>query len=224
MRPNRNTKRYEDWYAKLLRLYPRGYRQRFAEPMQQMFGDMCREHRASGEPMFGFVLKVYADTGAAVIKECLKEVVMNTKTTRGKCILVAGVAGALVLIGGLAFILNNRPSSVIKPSSSLKQAREQSKGKKEACLSNSTTAASAVRADDNYIGGADEFSAFEMTGSEGIRDVPAGTNYEMTIHSYKDGRATGAVIYDKDYGKYNYVIKKLPKAGEWRFVSMVACK
>jgi hypothetical protein len=224
MRREYGTKRYEDWYAKILRLYPKGYQRQFSEPMRQTFGDMCKEHSESDGNMFGFVLKAYADTGVGILKECSKEVVMNTKASKAKLFIVAGSISTLVIIGGVAFALSNRQSSIIQPSSSLEQAREMSKGKKDACLADNDKAITAVKADDKYLDEAKEFSSFELAASEGIMDVPAGTNYETTINNYSDGQATGAVSYEKDYGKYNYTIKKLSGVGEWRLVSMVACE
>lgn len=43
-----SLQRYRDWYAKLLRLYPKSYHNRFGESMEQTFNDLCRE-RAEGE-------------------------------------------------------------------------------------------------------------------------------------------------------------------------------
>src|SRR4029077_16900076 len=37
------TARYRNLYAKLLRLYPKPYRERFGEEMEQTFNDICRE-------------------------------------------------------------------------------------------------------------------------------------------------------------------------------------
>lgn len=224
MRHEASTKRYENWYARLLRLYPKSYRRQFSEPMQQMFGDMCNERRQSSEKMFGFVLGVYADTGLGIIKECSKEVVMNVKTSKAGLFIAAGSVSVIVVIGVVVFLLNNRHSSIIPPLSSLDHAREVSQGKKDACLKDNQQAIAAVRTDDTYLDEAKEFSSFELTASEGIQDVPAGTSYETTISDYTDGLATGAVVYDKDYGKYNYIIKKSTEAGKWKFVSMVACE
>ena len=39
------VRRYRTWYAMLLRLYPRPFRERFGEGMAQTFHDLCREHR-----------------------------------------------------------------------------------------------------------------------------------------------------------------------------------
>jgi len=61
--------RYRHWYAKLLRFYPKPYRDRFRESMEQTFHDLCREHRAAEDGLFGFVLWVFVETTAGIIKE-----------------------------------------------------------------------------------------------------------------------------------------------------------
>jgi hypothetical protein len=113
---------------------------------------------------------------------------------------------------------------VIKPMSSLKQVRALSKGTQADCLANNKQAVAAVKKDDithDFKG--NKFSNFEMAASGGIRDVPAGTNYEVNIGSYDGTTAKGSVIYEGDYGTYNYTIQKLSGHGEWRFISMTAC-
>ena len=44
MATNVAGRRYRTWYAMLLRLYPRPFRERFGEGMAQTFHDLCREH------------------------------------------------------------------------------------------------------------------------------------------------------------------------------------
>lgn len=90
-------------------------------------------------------------------------------------------------------------------------------------MTDNQDAAAAVKADDKFYDENEEYSSFEMTASLGIIDVPAGTNYEVTIQRYDGTLAQGAVIYDGDYGTYNYTIEKTAEKGEWRFVSMIAC-
>ena len=62
------TARYRNLYAKLLRLYPRPYRERFGEGMEQTFNDLCRERGKAGKGLFGFVLWVFAETSAGIIQ------------------------------------------------------------------------------------------------------------------------------------------------------------
>jgi hypothetical protein len=72
MVPEHTTARYRHWYAKLLRFYPKPYRERFGESMEQTFNDLCRERQDAGEGLFGFVLWTFADTVLGIIDEGIK--------------------------------------------------------------------------------------------------------------------------------------------------------
>jgi hypothetical protein len=55
-------RRYRHWYAKLLRLYPKPYYERFGEGMEQTFNDLLRERAEEKRglrwsPKFGQVAK-----------------------------------------------------------------------------------------------------------------------------------------------------------------------
>jgi hypothetical protein len=63
--------RYRHWYTKLLRLYPKPYRERFGEGMEQTFCDLCRERQEAGGGLFGFVLWMFVETSGGVIMENL---------------------------------------------------------------------------------------------------------------------------------------------------------
>ena len=47
-----STRRYRNWYAKLLRLYPKPFRERFGEGMEQTFNDLCQKRKEAGEGLF----------------------------------------------------------------------------------------------------------------------------------------------------------------------------
>src|SRR5687767_12504628 len=49
-------RRYRNRYAKLLRLYPKPYRERFGEAMEQTFHDLCRERVKTKSGLFSFAL------------------------------------------------------------------------------------------------------------------------------------------------------------------------
>lgn len=67
------------FYKKLLALYPRAFREKFGESMQQTFDDVCRERIQQMKRLsFGFALWLFAETFAGVVKENL------TKIKRGK--------------------------------------------------------------------------------------------------------------------------------------------
>ena len=89
------TARYRNLYAKLLRLYPKPYRERFGEEMEQTFNDLCRERREAGGGLFGFVLWVFAETSAGIIRENITVALMQNITRR---LMVWAVVVALVPI------------------------------------------------------------------------------------------------------------------------------
>ena len=89
------TARYRNLYARLLRLYPKPYRERFGEEMEQTFNDLCRERREAGDGLFGFVLWVFAETSAGIIRENITFVLMQNITRR---LIVWAVVVALILL------------------------------------------------------------------------------------------------------------------------------
>jgi len=219
-----STQRYEATYAKLLRLYPKSYRQRFAEPMQQLFADICHERNQSGQDTGGFAYKIYAETLASVLTERIQEVVMNIKANRPKVVIGVSLIGIIATVA----LLNSRPATgaqPIQPGTWLKQVRKLSEGDKAACLANVSSAADAVKHDDSFTEfRGQKFSNFEEVEGEAIADIPAGTNYDLTINSYANNTVKGTMTYDKNYGTYNYTTQKLPAHGQWKLVSVVACK
>jgi hypothetical protein len=103
-----SMRRYRKWYAKLLCYYPKDYRERFGEPMQQTFNDLCRERRRG---LFGFVLWMFAETAAGIIRENARNIMrcsMKRDTTTFltlvkhcgifiSILMVAGIAGLMIL-------------------------------------------------------------------------------------------------------------------------------
>ena len=61
--------RYREWYAMLLRLYPRPFRERFGEGMAQTFHDLCREHRDARRGLFGLALWIFFETSVGIVRE-----------------------------------------------------------------------------------------------------------------------------------------------------------
>jgi hypothetical protein len=61
--------RYQAWYAMLLRLYPRPFRERFGETMAQTFHDMYREHGDAGQGALMFALPVFYETFVRIVQE-----------------------------------------------------------------------------------------------------------------------------------------------------------
>jgi hypothetical protein len=69
MATNVAGRRYRTWYAMLLRLYPRPFRERFGEGMAQTFHDLCREHRDARRGLFGLALWIYFETSVGIVRE-----------------------------------------------------------------------------------------------------------------------------------------------------------
>lgn len=85
--------RYRRWYRKLLHLHSKPYRQRFGEGMEQTFGDLCRERAAAGKGLGGFVLWVFAETSAGILRENGRSIVMQNSILR-----IALLTGGIMLV------------------------------------------------------------------------------------------------------------------------------
>jgi hypothetical protein len=81
MAANVAGRRYRTWYSKLLRLYPRPFRERFGEGMAQTFHDLCREHRDAGRGLFGLALWIFCETLAGIVRENTSHMSQLGKTT-----------------------------------------------------------------------------------------------------------------------------------------------
>jgi hypothetical protein len=69
MATNDAGRRYRKWYAMLLRLYPRPFRERFGEGMAQTFHDLCQERKVARRVLFGFALWIFCETLVGIVKE-----------------------------------------------------------------------------------------------------------------------------------------------------------
>lgn len=85
--------RYRRWYRRLLSLYSRPYRERFAEGMEQTFNDVCRERATTGKGLFVFVVWVFAETLIRISRDHLVFNIMQKKIIR-----IAVVVGLILLI------------------------------------------------------------------------------------------------------------------------------
>lgn len=62
-------------YKRLISLYPRDFRERFVESMEQTFNDVCNEQsKLKGKISLLFVVSTFAETAAGVFKENLHEI------------------------------------------------------------------------------------------------------------------------------------------------------
>jgi peptidoglycan/LPS O-acetylase OafA/YrhL len=93
MATNVAVRRYRTWYAMLLRLYPRPFRERFGEGMAQTFHDLCREHRDARRGLFGLALWIFFETSVGIVRE-------NTThmSQLGKTMLRVALAALAVLM------------------------------------------------------------------------------------------------------------------------------
>jgi hypothetical protein len=88
--------RYRRWYVRLLRLYPRPFRQRFAEPMAQTFTDLIRERTAENESFHAFALGTFAETTAQILRENMTHFMETNNVIRwGRWVLVTAVVLAI---------------------------------------------------------------------------------------------------------------------------------
>lgn len=86
-------RRYRKWYAMLLRLYPRPFRERFGEGMAQTFHDLCREHRDAGRGLFGFALWIFCETLVGIVTENIMR-----RNQLGKTMLQVALGALAVLM------------------------------------------------------------------------------------------------------------------------------
>ncbi len=100
----RSIRRFRNWYATLLRLYPRQHRERFGEPMEQTFNDLLRERAAEDKRLFGFTLWIFVETFAGIVRENMRVIFMQSITKRTmnsisyRIAIGIAVAAALLLL------------------------------------------------------------------------------------------------------------------------------
>lgn len=226
------SSKHVEHYKKFLHLYPKSHQKRFMEPMLQTFTDMLHDHLKTNDPTWKFVTKIYLDTAKEIIIENSKEVAMNIKNQKSKVFVGSGIFVLLILVSVVAYVGYNkyRNSRFIPLYSTVEEGRSLSKGKKDKCLPDNQQAVDAVNKDDiveefdSETGEKIQFSRFGTTAVSGFQDIPSGTNGEVTTNQYDGQIASGSVVYDQDYGTYNYTVKKLPEAGDWELVSIIACE
>lgn len=60
---------YCAWYARLLQLYPRPFREQFGEAMAQTFRDLCQEHQNTHRGLNSLALWIFFETAASIVRE-----------------------------------------------------------------------------------------------------------------------------------------------------------
>jgi hypothetical protein len=96
MASDRAIGRYRRWYARLLRLYPRRFHQRFGEPMAQTFADLCHERTDANRGLHAFALGTFAETSAQILRENMTQL-MQTRTVMRWVLITAAVLAAPLL-------------------------------------------------------------------------------------------------------------------------------
>jgi hypothetical protein len=91
MATNVAGRRYRTWYAMLLRLYPRPFRERFGEGMAQTFHDLCREHGDAGRGLFGFALWIFCETLVGIVRENITRMNQLGKTMLRVALVALGL-------------------------------------------------------------------------------------------------------------------------------------
>jgi hypothetical protein len=108
MAPESSLQRSRAWYARLLRLYPTQFRERFGEGMEQTFADSCQRRRAAGVGLFGFVVWVFAETFTAIIREHvtrLRRTAMQDDIRFLKTVKYAATAVGVLLVAGILTLM-----------------------------------------------------------------------------------------------------------------------
>jgi len=103
--------RYRRWYARLLRLYPEPYRERFAEGMEQTFHDLCHERARAGQSLVGLLLWVFVDTSTGMIHEHLASSDMQKRLIHPA--MAAGVVLLIPLVLTLLATLHWKPGALV---------------------------------------------------------------------------------------------------------------
>ncbi len=86
--------RYRNWYAKLLRLYPKPYRERFGEGMEQTFNDLCRERAERKEDCSVSLSGCSSKHPRELLRENGRSIVMQNKSI----VRIALVTGCILLV------------------------------------------------------------------------------------------------------------------------------
>ena len=119
MSPDRAIGRYRRWYGRLLHLYPRPFRDRFAEPMTQTFTDLARERADANRGLLGFAIGAFLETSVQIMRENmtqhsstrqLPDVPRPTTVTVLAVLASIGGVGALFGVVAGAFVVHGLSS------------------------------------------------------------------------------------------------------------------
>lgn len=106
-----SLERYRGWYRRLLAFYPKGYRERFAQSMEQTFSDLLRERGEKGmSPLSpGFALWICNETLAGIIRENIHIITMQNNLPKhiGYAALVTIGLLLIPLVGNFPWTLSD---------------------------------------------------------------------------------------------------------------------
>ena len=94
--------RYRRWYARLLRLYPKPFRERFRESMEQTFCDVCRAHSSTGRGLFGLALLLCVETVGGIMNEHMRLLIVRHKSLVRAALITVGVL--LIPLWGIFYV------------------------------------------------------------------------------------------------------------------------
>jgi hypothetical protein len=108
-------------YKKLLRLYPRGFRERLGESMEQTFNDLCNEQKRGPGRGF-FVLSIFTETAIGIVREHLfllieGDVMKNMLADPGSAAITSLILALPLGLTFVAFMFNIEP--LVKPLNNL---------------------------------------------------------------------------------------------------------
>jgi hypothetical protein len=112
MASDSSIRRCRIWYARLLRLYPKVYRERFGEGMEQTFHDVCRERIRAGRGLFTLSLWLFVETLAAILRENAT-IMIRCIMKRGSTLFLRLVI-SLIAIAALAVCIFPLPRMIAK--------------------------------------------------------------------------------------------------------------
>jgi hypothetical protein len=102
--------RYRRWYRRLLGLYPRPYRERFADSMEQTFTDLCREGAGAKRHGHGaFILWLFIETFAGIIRERAADLarlaMARNATDVFRIVKYCALAAGGLMVAGIATVM-----------------------------------------------------------------------------------------------------------------------
>jgi hypothetical protein len=97
--------KYRRRYAKLLRLYPKAYRERFSESMEQTFNDLCRERVQANKGLFNSALWMFVETLASILRENVTSIMKQDSITFLKIVKYGALTVSALMVAGIAALM-----------------------------------------------------------------------------------------------------------------------